>query len=100
MNILLEAFLWIFFLVFCLACVVWAESPWYWPLFFLPIALAVWRIQLFRYRIALDIVTSWRIGRKCLGCRYDLSRQESGFDGCTVCPECGAAWKLNAGHPR
>ena len=32
----------------------------------------------------------------CLACLYDLSGLEPEPDGCTVCPECGAGWKLEA----
>ena len=28
----------------------------------------------------------------CLVCAYDLTRIPDADDGCTVCPECGAAW--------
>ena len=28
----------------------------------------------------------------CLACRYELSGIPRADDGCTVCPECGAAW--------
>lgn len=30
----------------------------------------------------------------CPVCTYNLSGLESETDGCTVCPECGAAWRL------
>jgi hypothetical protein len=33
------------------------------------------------------------VGR-CLACGYDLDGLALAADGCTVCPECGAAWKL------
>jgi tetrahydromethanopterin S-methyltransferase subunit F len=32
--------------------------------------------------------------RLCLCCGYDLSASIPANDGCTVCPECGAAWQL------
>jgi hypothetical protein len=35
------------------------------------------------------------LGRRlCPSCGYDLAGLEAGADGCTVCPECGAAWRL------
>lgn len=34
-----------------------------------------------------------RIGL-CLCCDYDLAGLPTEADGCTVCPECGAAWRL------
>jgi len=33
---------------------------------------------------------------KCAACKYFISNLRPASDGCTVCPECGAAWKL---HP-
>jgi hypothetical protein len=32
--------------------------------------------------------------RRCASCVYDLSTISPEPDGCRVCPECGAAWKL------
>lgn len=32
--------------------------------------------------------------RMCGACGYSLLRLVEASDGCTVCPECGAAWKL------
>lgn len=32
--------------------------------------------------------------RRCPVCTYNLSGLECEADGCTVCPECGAAWRL------
>jgi hypothetical protein len=31
----------------------------------------------------------------CYACGYDLADLHPEADGCTVCPECGAAWRLN-----
>lgn len=50
---------------------------------------------------------SWRFGRRalarsmlkrgfCPACKYAIATVHPKTDGCTVCPECGAAWKLNA----
>jgi hypothetical protein len=30
----------------------------------------------------------------CIECGYDLQELRTESDGCTVCPECGAAWRL------
>jgi hypothetical protein len=30
----------------------------------------------------------------CPACMYDLSGSVAESDGCTVCPECGAAWRV------
>ena len=32
--------------------------------------------------------------RRCPSCAYDLATLTPEPDGCTVCPECGAAWRL------
>ncbi|MCC5821808.1 MAG: hypothetical protein LAT64_00810 [Phycisphaerales bacterium] len=31
---------------------------------------------------------------ECLACAYPLDELEPDPDGCTVCPECGAAWRI------
>lgn len=36
-----------------------------------------------------------RVGR-CLACTYDLRELDPGDDGLTVCPECGAAWRVGS----
>lgn len=33
--------------------------------------------------------------RSCPGCGYDLASSLVQSDGCNVCPECGAAWRLD-----
>ena len=35
----------------------------------------------------------------CVVCIYDLTGIPPESDGCTVCPECGGAWKLTPGDP-
>ena len=40
------------------------------------------------------IRSSFLQARVCFGCQYDLANLNACDDGCTVCPECGAAWKL------
>ena len=37
---------------------------------------------------------------KCGACAYPLRKLPRELDGCTVCPECGAAWKLRGGTER
>lgn len=34
--------------------------------------------------------------RICPACGYDLAGLDRQADGCTPCPECGAAWRLPA----
>lgn len=36
----------------------------------------------------------WLSTGQCASCRYELARVEPASDGCVVCPECGAAWKI------
>jgi hypothetical protein len=38
--------------------------------------------------------------RRCPSCGYSLGDLAAQPDGCTVCPECGAAWRLGAAPPR
>lgn len=33
--------------------------------------------------------------RLCPGCRYDLYSVAIADDGCTICPECGGAWRVH-----
>lgn len=35
----------------------------------------------------------------CLSCWYDLSATTPAPDGCTVCPECGGAWRFDRADP-
>lgn len=37
--------------------------------------------------------------RMCLCCGYELEGIPAESDGCTVCPECGAAWRLTESSP-
>ncbi|NRA56547.1 MAG: hypothetical protein HRU13_00255 [Phycisphaerales bacterium] len=32
---------------------------------------------------------------RCRACGYDLANLQAESDGCTICPECGAAWRLD-----
>ncbi len=36
---------------------------------------------------------------RCAACEYDLRLLSKDPDGCTICPECGAAWRLAQGVP-
>lgn len=64
--------------IFGVAFVVFA-MPWWW---------VFWRTRWMP--AALESRLS---ARRCAACRYSLP-EEPQADGCTVCPECGAAWKL------
>ncbi|MCB9842433.1 MAG: hypothetical protein H6812_04170 [Phycisphaeraceae bacterium] len=71
------------------------------PVTMLPILIALgffvfdWRKVIARSRerhqAALLLV------RRCASCGYSIKGLPSQDDGCTVCPECGAAWKLPEG---
>jgi hypothetical protein len=39
----------------------------------------------------------WLLGGRCPSCDYQIGRVPPQEDGCTVCPECGAAWKITRG---
>lgn len=42
------------------------------------------------------VASAYLMSGICPVCHYSLAEIESDSDGCTICPECGAAWKLNA----
>lgn len=42
---------------------------------------------------------AWNETPLCLGCEYVLRGIPPEPDGCTVCPECGAAWRLTSMSP-
>lgn len=44
---------------------------------------------------ARRIASIYRRAGMCASCGYDLLATESESDGCRVCPECGAAWRLS-----
>lgn len=77
-----------------------------WPIGFvlavvlMPVGLAM--LVLFGFTARPYIETSYdamlAIGR-CINCGYDISGMSPDPDGCTVCPECGAAWRLPAPPP-
>lgn len=57
-------------------------------------------VSMFRYRPMLDWIAEKRLGMsQCPSCRYALDDILPEPDGCTVCPECGAAWKLPQQSP-
>tara|TARA_R110000782_G_scaffold57258_30_gene119860 strand:- start:6950 stop:7294 length:345 start_codon:yes stop_codon:yes gene_type:complete len=45
-----------------------------------------------RDRIAREL--AWV--RECLACNYSIDDLPAQPDGCTVCPECGAAWRMSS----
>lgn len=48
-----------------------------------------------RHRMAAQL--AWF--SECLVCAYPLAELESEPDGCTVCPECGAVWRIGSQRP-
>lgn len=42
----------------------------------------------------------WLLWGCCASCGYPLGERQQESDGCTLCPECGAAWKLNAAQSK
>lgn len=47
-----------------------------------------------RFALRKEIARAYLQERRCASCAYDLSGAEPAADGCSVCPECGAAWGL------
>jgi len=58
------------------------------------IAMAVWVHFHRRGMAGVARRVMLRHGR-CAGCGYVLTGTPRGEDGCTVCPECGAAWRMD-----
>ena len=50
-------------------------------------ASRIWMPAVARYWLSIG---------QCASCKYDITSVEPEQDGCVVCPECGAAWKLTA----
>ena len=50
--------------------------------------------QNMRVRYARRIMNAMAQQGLCLSCSYDLCGLPTESDGCVVCPECGAAWKV------
>jgi hypothetical protein len=40
------------------------------------------------------VARSWLAQGECPSCRYTIDTLEPEADGCTVCPECGAGWRV------
>ncbi|MFO0858430.1 MAG: hypothetical protein U0640_13875 [Phycisphaerales bacterium] len=61
----------------------------------MPLILSIW----FMRRVAGNrIVRLYKRAGFCPSCSYDLrtvDESTDSSDGCTVCPECGAAWRLD-----
>jgi hypothetical protein len=72
-------------------------------IFVVPLIVGVCWLPLFplllrhaRGRMRMSLRDAYLAARHCASCDYDLARTPAESDGCTPCPECGAAWKLAA----
>ena len=68
------------------------ELAWYWSLPMVGFLIFI-HVALFQAFSRANICVSLHAGA-CPTCRYAMSDLEVQADGCTVCPECGSAWKL------
>jgi hypothetical protein len=64
------------------------------------VALAFLTVGLYIERILRSWIASMRrelskLTPRCAVCEYELAGLTPAEDGCTTCPECGAAWRLN-----
>ncbi len=79
--------------------VVWLNAPKWWPITFLISAggtIRWWYHQRMRTMNAADAASLHKSRGRCATCAYSLRGLPREPDGCTVCPECGAAWRLAA----
>lgn len=58
------------------------------------VALAAVLRRRFGPRRSTSIIDAFLEARRCPACGYDLAVGVAQDDGCAVCPECGAAWRL------
>lgn len=68
---------------------------------FVPVFVAIglmWRQQL-RSTLARYEAKRFELPPACPSCRYNLASLPPEPDGCTICPECGAAWRLASTEP-
>jgi hypothetical protein len=54
----------------------------------------LYNLRSHRARAKQDLVRAYLASSRCPSCDYDLSAQPKDTDGCSMCPECGAAWKM------
>jgi hypothetical protein len=70
----------------------WASSHWY-VAAFAPAPLLWWWITRSGRQLTARAIT--RLGH-CASCGYSLANLAPADDGCTLCPECGSAWRIPA----
>ena len=66
----------------------------HWLFFVVTVPLGFLSLRFFNVAIL-----KWQAGglvaiNRCASCGYNLQKLPAAEDGCTICPECGAAWKL------
>jgi hypothetical protein len=73
-------------------------TPWWWLGAWLPVWLIAQVLATKRCAVRVTArASALRLGAgRCLACAFDLRSTPSESDGCTVCPECGAAWRISA----
>ena len=54
------------------------------------ISMRLFRVSCMRWQCAWIVANG-----RCGSCGYDLAKLPVAVDSCTICPECGAAWKLH-----
>lgn len=54
--------------------------------------LAAWSVT--RHAVRKGVIAGARAVERCACCAYVLSEIEAADEGCAVCPECGAAWRV------
>lgn len=65
-------------------------------LMFVSFSWTVAAMRLIDRMIKIPAIAAERLSRRlCASCEYPLELGPPDADGCAVCPECGAAWKLN-----
>ena len=65
-------------------------------LMLVPCILAFAAIRLVDHKIKVPAIVMYRLRQmRCGCCDYGIGAISPEADGCTVCPECGAAWKLD-----
>jgi hypothetical protein len=62
--------------------------------FALPIAIVLAQVVVERRHNTPGFATFRLMRGLCASCGYAINAVTPGVDGCTVCPECGAAWRL------
>ena len=66
-----------------------------WVFTLISVPLSIVGLRMIRV-IGLRLQCAWIVANgRCGSCGYDLAKLPVAEDSCTICPECGAAWKLH-----